>query len=345
MRIAIVNDLGLAVEALKRIVTSVPDYDIAWVASDGREAVEKCQVDIPDVILMDLVMPVMDGIEATGRIMAKTPCAILIVTASIGSNAAKVFEAMGAGALDAVKLPALGGRSEDWGKDAILSKLEVIASLLGKVPEKGRKAAPQGRPSHVEELDPLVVIGASTGGPKALLDILSAIPKDVPASLVVIQHVDSTLAGGLAGWLKKQTGFDVKVATRGSRPSKGVVLMAGTGDHLIMTSTLTLDYTKDPIDIPYRPSVDVFFNSVADHWPEGQADRCAAVLLTGMGHDGAIGMKRLWEKGWHTIAEDAKSCVVYGMPKAAVKLGVAKEILPVDEIAPSLMAFLRRRNR
>ena len=345
LRIAIVNDLPLAIEALKRIVESVDRYEVAWIAKDGAEAVEMCQRDLPDLILMDMIMPVMDGIESTRLIMQKTPCAILIVTASVGANAAKVFDAMGYGALDAVKTPTLGGEDSQWGVQQLLNKIDVIARLIGKgraAPSKKKgAAAEEGRLASVRSL---IVIGSSTGGPKALARLLSQLPKGFPAALVVIQHVDQHFAGSLASWLGKQTPLDVEVAVPGTPVMEGTVLIASTDDHLIMNPDLTLDYTSEPEEAPYRPSVDVFFESVASHWPKEGVSRSAALLLTGMGRDGALGMQSLWERGWHTIAEDSSSCVVYGMPKAAVKMGVAKEIIPIDDMAQALVEFVEKGN-
>src|SRR5580692_4939759 len=130
MRIAIVNDMAMAAEALRRILASVPGYELAWVACNGAEAVEKCERDTPDLILMDLMMPVMDGVEATRRIMAQTPCGILVVTASLDGNSAKVFEALGAGALDVVQTPVLAGNSQQQGTAALKFKLDAIGRLV-----------------------------------------------------------------------------------------------------------------------------------------------------------------------------------------------------------------------
>jgi len=343
LRIAIVNDLPIAIEALKRIVESVQRYEVAWIAKDGAEAVEMCRQDLPDLILMDMIMPVMDGIESTRQIMKETPCAILIVTASVGANAAKVFEAMGHGALDVVKTPTLGGEGGQWGVQQLLAKIDVIARLIGRGrPALSKKVGTPSEEGRLASVRSLIVIGSSTGGPKALARLLSRLPKNFPAALVIIQHVDQHFAGGLAAWLSKQTPLDVEVAVAGTPVVEGTVLIASTDDHLVMTPDLTLDYTSDPKEAPYRPSVDVFFESVATHWPKEGVRNSAALLLTGMGRDGAEGMQSLWERGWHTIAEDASSCVVYGMPKAAVKMGVVKEILPIDDIGDALIQFVEK---
>src|SRR5882672_2296705 len=168
MRIAIVNDMIMAVEAVRRVLAGGARHELAWVALDGEEAVTRCAADTPDLILMDLIMPKMDGVEATRRIMAHSPCAIVVVTASVDDNSSKVFEAMGAGALDAVNTPVLEHPGESEGAGALLAKIETIRKLLGAPAEprtQARDAAvlPPGAPGEC-----LVAIGASAGGPAAV---------------------------------------------------------------------------------------------------------------------------------------------------------------------------------
>ncbi len=341
MRIAIVNDMVMAVETLRRVLITVPECKVIWIARDGAEAVTKCVQDTPDLILMDLIMPVMDGVEATRQIMKNSPCAILVVTANVEQNASKVFAAMGYGALDAVSTPVLGASGNPESAEVLLAKITTIRKLIGKsAPTTKFKTLGQSLPSQfstmASQIPPLIVIGASTGGPNALATILSHLPANFGAAIAIVQHVDAQFTPGLVEWLNQQTPLTVKLATAGSRLEVGKVLIAGTNDHLKLQSDLSLGYTKDPIDYPYRPSVDVFFKSVAQYWHR----RGTAVLLTGMGKDGAAGLSVLQQKGWHTIAQNQQTCVVYGMPKAAVELGAAVESLPIDAIASTLIGRL-----
>ena len=322
MRIAIVNDMVLAVEALRRVLMRVPNHQIAWVAYTGAEAVKKCAHDRPDLILMDLFMPEMDGVEATRQIMQRSPCAILIVTANVHHSSAKVFEAMGHGALDAVDTPILASSGIPEAASSLLAKINTIEKLIGK-----SKFTP------MRSRSPFVVIGASTGGPKAIGTILSQLPADFEAAIVIVQHVDAQFAMGMVDWLDQQTPLRVQKAMNGDRPIKGTVLFACTNDHLCLQSNGTLAYTQFPIEYPYRPSVDVFFKSVAQYW----TGKGTAILLTGMGRDGAEGLKALRSKGWHTIAQSQESCVVYGMPRAAIELNAAVEVLDPDAIATTLL--------
>ncbi|MDD5329424.1 MAG: chemotaxis response regulator protein-glutamate methylesterase [Sulfuricella sp.] len=337
MRIAIVNDSNIAVEAMRRALAAAPEHEIAWVASNGAEAVEKCAADTPDLVLMDIYMPVMDGVETTRQIMKKSPCAVVVVTTDVNDSAARVFEAMAVGALDAVNTPTLGIGMGNEGIQPLLKKVENIARLVGPAkPALRRRPAPslQVHPSR----ESLIAIGASTGGPNALAAILSRLPADLPAALVIIQHVDAQFTPNLVTWLSRQCALPVRMAREGERPEVGTVLVAATNDHLVLTPAHTLRYTPTPREYPYRPSVDVFFESIL----QCKGDRSAAVLLTGMGRDGARGLLRLRQAGWYTLAQDQASCAVYGMPKAAAELAAAKEILPPEKIADALVRFVEK---
>jgi two-component system, chemotaxis family, response regulator WspF len=335
MNIGIANDMPLAVEALRHAIARCPGHRVLWVAADGEEAVAFCAAHPPDVVLMDLVMPKLDGVEATRRIMAASPCPILIVTSSVGANAWRVYEAMGAGALDAVDTPPLAGPGARETIELLLAKIEQIGRLQGS-PDTAR--APAVAAGAAASRVPLVAIGASAGGPTALARVLGELGGDFAAGIVIVQHVDQSFAAGMAEWLDGQTSLTVRVAREGDRPEQGVALLAATNDHLRMTGSGRLAYTREPVETPYRPSVDTFFRSVVEHW-RGNA---LGLLLTGMGRDGAIGLKEMRAKGYHTIAQDAATSAVYGMPKAAAALGAACSILPLGAIAAELCDRVKR---
>ncbi len=353
MRIAIVNHMPLAVEALRQVILSHGKHQVVWVAADGEEAVRQCERDRPDLILMDLVMPRMDGIEATRQIMTKTPCAILIVTVHTADYTAKVFEAMGAGALDVVHTPVVGGTTTAEGRKSLLAKIEIIrrfiAPIHGAKSNAGNDRAAQRLGTKSESL---VCIGSSAGGPAALARVLSGLPANFPAAVVIVQHVDPQFAPGLADWLASQTQLPVRLAQEGDRLQPGSVLLAGRAHHLVLAGPQRLGYTRAAADCAYRPSVDIFFHSVAEH-REGGGQRSEdrgptpnlwpptiGILLTGMGRDGAKGLLALRERGFLTIAQDQASSAVFGMPKAAADLKAAVEILTLDKIAPRLVNVL-----
>ncbi len=332
MRIALVNDLGMALEALRRVLARAPQHQLAWMAHDGAEAVRRCAEDRPDLILMDLIMPVMDGVEATRRIMAATPCAILVVTATVDGNTSRVFDALGAGALDAVNTPDLTGK----GASALLTKIDMLGRLIGDTtPQLSRAPFAPPKPGS-DKRRWLFAIGASAGGPAALTAVLKIFPLETPAAFVVVQHLDDSFAAGLAEWLGQQITLPVRLARDGDEPTPGVVLLPGRGDHLVLTPSGSLVYRREPADYVYRPSVDVFFESVAAHWTGAGV----GVVLTGMGRDGARGLKKMRDARFPTIGQDRATCAVYGMPKAAAELGAVERVLPLDRIGPALLQLL-----
>jgi two-component system response regulator WspF len=178
-------------------------------------------------------------------------------------------------------------------------------------------------------------------GPAALATILSALPRDFPAAIMIIQHVDAQFVPSMAIWLNETSGVSVRVARDGDQPQVNAALIAGTNDHLLFTNSRSLGYTPEPRDCFYRPSIDVFFQSVVRHW----TGKAAGVLLTGMGRDGAKGLRAMRDSGSLTIAQDAASSVVYGMPKAAAEMHAAAKILPVNEIAGGLINFVALQTR
>jgi two-component system response regulator WspF len=326
MKIGIVNDTVFAGEALRRIIANGSRHEVVWIARSGEDALEKCSKERPDAILMDLVMPGMEGIEATRRIMAATPCAIVVVSSNITEQSAQVFEAMGAGALDAVNAPVLNGSGSFDGSRALIQKLDKISKLVSRDDMPGSGASSRMARGR------LVVLGASAGGPAALASVLSSLPRDFNAAVVIVQHVDPQFSAGLASWLNHHSALPVRLAEEGDRPQIGEVLVAAREEHLVFTSSTRLGYTRVPVELSYRPSVDVFLKSV-DHFWKGDV---AAVLLTGMGRDGAEGLHVLRASGHHTIAQDRATSAVYGMPKAAADLKAAVEILALDKIGPRL---------
>jgi two-component system chemotaxis response regulator CheB/two-component system response regulator WspF len=350
MKIGIVNDAPIAVEALRRTLKQRQDHEIIWIAEDGKRAIELCAWQTPDLILMDLMMPVLDGVAATRHIMAHTPCAILIVTGDVGANVSAVYDAMAYGALDAIDTPSTLSGYPRNDVNSLLAKIDSIEKLLNQrqsalepspPPVTAASTAAAVRKPSLPGLDSkyLVAIGASAGGPAALATLLSQLPADFPAALVVVQHVDAQFASGMAEWLSSQSKLPVRLAQAGNSPTPGSVLLAGTDDHLRLTRPFQLGYTEQPSGYPYRPSIDVFFQSIVELW----AGKAIGILLTGMGRDGALGLKAMRDKGYYTIAQDRASSAVYGMPKAAALLGAADAILPVNQIADRLVSIICKR--
>jgi two-component system response regulator WspF len=326
MRIGIVNDSSVAAELLRRLLFTSGEHQIAWIARDGVEAVTLCEKDLPELVLMDLIMPYMNGAEATRRIMKGTPCPILIVTATVRANAAKVLEALGAGAIDAIDTPTVVASQKSG--QALLLKIKGLARRTF-----GREDLAAHLVAKVEvTANNLILIGASAGGPAALVQVLSALPEDFSPAVVIVQHIDQLFAPGLVEWLKGHSKLPVRLACEGDLVNAGSVFVAGSEDHLVFKNSRELGYTAEPVGNPYRPSVDVFFGSAARFF----RGPMIGVLLTGMGRDGARGLKILRDAGYHTIAQDQSTSAVYGMPKAAAAINAVSEILPLEKIGPRL---------
>ena len=328
MRIGIANDSPTAAEALRRAVAGSSEHQVAWVARTGADAVRLCRDLPPDLVLMDLAMPVLDGVEATRRIMREAPCAILIVTAAPQDNVGQVFRARGAGALAVTAPPVLLGRT--GGAAALLAKIRTIGKLISgaRAPSAAAPAAAASGPPVAR----LVAIGASTGGPVALARLLARWHPPADTAAVVVQHIDPAFASQLARWLGEQAAVPVRPIAGGEPVEGGIVHVAASDDHLRLTPERRLVYDAHPRDEVYRPSIDVFFHSVARYW----TPNAAGVLLTGMGRDGAAGLLAMRQAGQATIAQDEATCAVYGMPRAAAELGAAERILPLDNIAAAL---------
>lgn len=333
MRIGIVDEPRRA-ELLKLAILLGGEHHVAWLADSASGLGERCAADMPDLVLVNVDVPSVDGLAAT-RLLVRDAGTAVLLTAAGQADPARVFEGIGYGALDAVSL------QEALFPEAIsgllLPKIAAVARWLGKGGPRGSGADDRSACSQ------LVAIGASAGGPAALSVVLGGLARTLPAGIIVVQHLGENFTVGVAEWLRRSTELDVRVAREGDRPAAGCVLVAGGNDHLIFKASGRLGYTPEPRDKVYRPSIDVFFDSVCRLWRLP----AVGVLLTGMGRDGAQGLQALRAKGNHTIAQDQATSAVYGMPKAAAALNAAVDILPLDEIAARIgdVVAMRVRSR
>lgn len=344
VRVLVVEDSLTVRGHIVEVLSSTPGFEVVAEMGDGKTAIELCERLRPDVITMDMMLPVMTGLVATEYIMAYCPTPILIVSASTNRGELfKTYDAIAAGAVDVLDKPRGTEAIGVWGRRLvdtlrIVAKIRVITHPRAK---PGGAPAPTRLPSRPARAEPprLVAIGASTGGPGAVLSILRALPADFPAPLLLVIHISEPFGLALAQWLDSQCSLSVRYARDGERlPDCGeaLVLMAPPGFHLELTgSRLVLGRGAERHSC--RPSVDVLFESVAQSvGPAG-----LACLLTGMGRDGAEGMQRIRQAGGLTVAQDESTSVVFGMPGAAVSLGAAHHVLPVDEIGPFLLRTCR----
>jgi two-component system, chemotaxis family, response regulator WspF len=330
----VAQDAGLA-RAVAAVLVGT-EYRLLWSVKTGGEALRRNLTECVDVLLLSADVADLSAADITRRVLVQGPCAIILLADTGGLGISSVYDAMGAGAQDVVPPPRIDARGHVTGAEALLRKLRVAGRLRGyssgKIPNAAVSLAPPKNPQ------PILAIGASTGGPQALLTLLSALPKPFPAAILLVQHVDSEFSQGLATWLQEGSGIQVHLAHNGDTPLSGAALLASSQDHLVMTAGGSLRYRPEPRELAHRPSVDVLFESLAEHCRTPGV----AVLLTGMGRDGAEGMLKLRGAGWHTIAQDQATCVVYGMPKAAAQLGAACKILALPAIAGQVTESLKR---
>lgn len=326
MRIGIATTDAAGLKTLQRAVALRPRHQLVWTATSTADVDARCAADAPDLALFDLSLALSDGGRLIER-LAGSRSAVVVVADNVRARTAAVFDAMGLGALEAVDMPSAG---EHFAQSAgpLVAKIDTVARLLGE------------RAPHVSArsvgANTLVAIGASAGGPAAVAAVLAALPPDFPAAIAIVQHVDAEFLPGMADWLSERSRRRVTVAADGDALTPGRVLLAGGNGHLVIRAGGQVGYTADPTHAAYTPSVDVFFASVRRYW-RGEV---VAVLLTGMGRDGAAGLKALREDRVHTIAQDEQSSAVYGMPKAAAALQAAVDILPLDRIASRLVELI-----
>src|SRR5215472_3665371 len=351
IRVLVVDD-SLTVRArLVEVLGADPDLQVVGEAADGQRAIELCESLRPDVMTLDMMLPLVDGLAVTEHVMAYCPTPIIIVSSS--TNRGEVFntcEALAAGAVEVLDKPSIDEPPDAWGQRLVslvklVSRIKVITHPRGRLGQRARDQYLQSvRPRHepptpvpvrpTETGYRLVAIGTSTGGPRAVVDVLSRLPSSYPLPILLVIHIGRLFAAGFAEWLKGQSPVPVSVAGDGMplpAPGEARVVMAPPDVHLVVDGG-RLRLTHDPERHSCRPSVDVLFESLAREL----GPSAIACLLTGMGRDGAEGLRALERAGAMTIAQNEQTCTVYGMPREAIKIGAAKRVLPIEEIGPLL---------
>lgn len=364
-RVLVVEDSLTIRKRMLEVLAADPDLEVVGEASDGKRGIELCQLLRPDVVTLDMMLPLMSGLAATEFIMAYCPTPILIVSASTNRGELfKTYEALAAGALDVLDKP-LGNEPDGAWERKLVSSVKLISRIkvithprarlgpMGQPPggpasmeAPGARRAPEvaGPVAQRQTLQPegrprAVAIGVSTGGPAALVEILRGLPHGFPLPILLVIHIGKLFAPAFADWLGGQSPIRVGYAADGEPlplVGDGRVLIATPDSHLVLRQG-KLRLTQDPERHSCRPSVDVLFASLAQELGAG----CVACLLTGMGRDGAEGLLAIRRAGGRTIAQDEATSVVFGMPKEAILLGAAEQILPLEQIAPALGALAR----
>lgn len=337
VRVVIADDSLVAREMLATILGSDPEIEVVGQAADGEEAVAMVSRLRPDLVTMDIHMPKLDGLRATEKIMAYTPTPILVVSSSVrGEGVGSAFDALALGALEVIKKP----EPRDWAdlqhigrevirKVKVLSNVRVITHIRGR---REQRAADTTRYHATPGGRSIIAIGSSTGGPSALLAVLGRLPADLKVPVLVAQHIADGFVPGLVNWLNAGCAITVALGQEGISPEAGTAYFAPTGANMVIENGI-IQFREPGKGQLYIPSADTLFESVARCYGK----RSIAVLLTGMGADGANGMKHLHDLGAVTIAQDEATCTVFGMPKAAIDLDAVDEVVAVNDIAASVV--------
>ncbi len=345
IRVLVVEDSLTVRQRLLEILAGDPQIELVGAADDGKRAIEICQNVRPDIVTMDMMMPMMTGLAATEYIMAHCPTPILVVSSSVNrGDLFRTYDALAAGAVDVLEKPT-GAEPDGVWERRFLSTIKLVSRIRVITHPRGRlKALGRPAPERPRAIDPqpcnrgceLVAIGASTGGPGALVEILRALPPAFRLPVLLVLHIAEPFGAAFADWLDAQTSRPVALANDGDSIAglAGRVAMAPSGQHLVARNG-RVRLTLDPERHSCRPSVDALFESVAEDYG-GSAAGC---LLTGMGRDGALGLLKMRQAGGTTIAQDEATSIVYGMPREAVALGAARHVLRLDEIGAALASL------
>jgi two-component system chemotaxis response regulator CheB len=342
LRVLLVDDSALNLGELQGLLESVGDFEVVGLARDGEQALRQVKALSPDAIVLDLQMPRMDGFTFLRLLMARRPTPVIVLSAV--SRRSDVLKTLELGALDFVAKPERGGLEAV--REELLAKCRVIRSL--RIENLTTRSPPEHEPADPGPLVAparLAVIGASTGGPQALQELLAALPGDLPMGVLVAQHMPVSFTRAFAERLGRTSAFAVSEAAEGDLVAAGRVLVAPGGHHLELRRERLTGDLRVALAAPdaggysssYCPSIDRLFTSAALAMPR----RVCAVVLTGMGNDGAAGVRAVKAAGGLTLAEAELTAVIYGMPRAAVASGMVDQSLPLQEIAGRLVEFAR----
>lgn len=347
IRVMIVDDSAVMRETMQQLLALHADIKVIGTALDPLLAMQKMQNDWPDVIILDMEMPRMDGLTFLRQIMATRPTPVVICSTLTAQGSAVSVQALAAGAVEVIAKPSVGLRGflQDSAQQllnairtAATAKVAGAQLIREALPTAPRSVLePVGRPA-LRAVERIVLIGASTGGTQALEYVLTQLPADAPP-IAIVQHMPEKFTGSFAERLNSLCSIEVREAVSGDRLQPGLALVAPGGRHMLIKRDgghLHVDVKDGPLISRHRPSVDVMFRSAAV-----TAGRSVmAFLLTGMGSDGALGMKELQQAGARTLAQDEASCVVFGMPKEAIKLGAVDQVVALQEIPALLLSWV-----
>jgi two-component system chemotaxis response regulator CheB len=338
----LVEDSPIALQILTKIISNAPDIRVVGTATNGRDALLAIPQAKPDVICTDFYMQGMSGLQLIKEIMTRFPKPILVISVAVGAeHPENVFQLLQAGAIDVLPKPTTGLLS-DYNKDELLTKIRILAGV--KVFTRSSRAlssipAPVVQNGRItNSAISMVAIGASTGGPQAVFKILRVLPRDFPVPIICTQHISSGFLGGLVRWMNEECALTVKIAQQGELLQAGVVYYAPDGFNLEVNHQRKVCLSPPSSAEIHCPSINVMFRSVALHSGSGGL----GILLTGMGEDGAQGLLAIAQAGGVTVVQDEASCVVFGMPKAAIHLGAVQHIVEIEKIGDFILKLVGR---
>lgn len=339
--VLIVDDSALLAELLRDIISADPQMRVVGIATNGREAVEKVKIFKPDVITMDMCMDVLDGVEATKQIMTESPTPILIVTSSVSrANSQKVFHALSYGAMDVFDKGLIEFKNDQASRGQLLEKVKYLSGILA-MPYGSHTGAAGKEPGALgtgqKVSNKIVAIVASTGGPHAIHRILKDFGTDFPCGILIVQHISKGFEENFMHWLNDECAVEVKIPGHNELIRPAVAYIAPKDKHLRVNARRMIELGSDPAVGGFRPSGNILLQSVAEVY--GKA--AVGVILTGMGKDGADGMMAIKKKHGVTIAQDEKSCVIFGMPKMAIEMQAVDEVLPLEMISRVILDRVR----
>lgn len=342
IRVLLVDDSLIALGILKKMLHSSPHIQVVGTAVNGREALSLIPQLQPNVICTDLEMPVMDGLEFTKEVMAKYPRPVLVVSSAIQEgDSQRIFELLEAGAVDVYPKPQGGLRIKSMQETfarQFVEKVKEISQIAKQKPIPRNEATTKehSAKNKAETSVQVVVIGASVGGPQALKKILPKLPADFPIPIICVQIINREFVPGLVAWLNSNCALKVEVVKSGLKPQPGVIYFPSGDMHLEIDENGYFSCTNKPPFKGHRPSITTTFQSVVEFY----GGDVLGVLLTGMGHDGAEGMKVIANAGGITIVQDEETSFSFNLPQQAIELGVIDHILPLFEIPNALMKFI-----
>ncbi|MCD1654343.1 chemotaxis response regulator protein-glutamate methylesterase [Treponema zuelzerae] len=343
INVMIVDDSAVVRQTLSEVLSNESDISVLATASDPYDAVEKLKHKIPDVIILDIEMPKMDGLTFLKKIMSQHPIPVIICSSKAEEGSQNVFQAMQFGAVDIIQKPKIGTKEfleesrvmiTDAVRAAHLTRVKKISSSVPAVAPKltADVILPMGSPNvSIETTESVIVVGASTGGTEALRVFLEQLPIDCPG-VVIVQHMPEHFTAAFASRLDGICAVNIKEAEDNDTVLRGRVLIAPGNKHLLLKRSGARYYVEiknGPLVSRHRPSVDVLFRSTARY----AGKNAIGVIMTGMGDDGAKGMLEMKQAGAFNFAQDEQSCVVFGMPKEAIKIGAVDKIATLNDLA------------